>query len=87
MSGGQRVARVEERRRARAARILPLRLGRQAVGLAFLLREPLAERHGLRPGDGIHRVIVRAFALAKIGLELPELSQRDLGGCSCETAA
>ena len=79
----QRDAGVEERRRARAARILPLRLGRQAVGLPLLLRQPCAKRHRPLPCHAARRVIIGRLGLRvvpfEVGIELPVLRHRHLG--------
>ena len=79
----QRVAGVEERRCARAAGILPLRLRRQAVGLALLLRKPRAERHRPLPRHAADGVVIRWLRLRvarfEAGFELPILRDRDLG--------
>src|SRR5262249_11037337 len=58
------VAEAETLRAPRAAGILPLRLGRQAVALApqlplLPLVQPVAEGDGLLPGDAVHRQVVR----------------------------
>ena len=45
--------------RARAAGVLPFRLSRQAVLLAFLLAQPLAESRAIAPRHIDYRVIVR----------------------------
>ncbi len=67
----------EHRPGAGAAGKLPLRLGRQAVGLAFLFAQPFAEGHGVLPAD-TRRVGRPKFALLIIRPELAELFDRDL---------
>ena len=76
----QFVSGIENRRRPGAAGILPLRLGRQAVGLAFLLREPLAELDRFVPTDPAGRFVRQALAFAILRIELPVLFDGDLGG-------
>ena len=76
----QFVSGIENRRRPGAAGILPLRLGRQAVGLAFLLREPLAELDRFVPTDPVGRFVGQALAFAILRIELPILLYRHLGG-------
>ena len=89
----QRFARVIASRRAGSASIFPFRLGGQAVGLAFLLAEPLAEGHGLLPGhehDGFV-VFLRESQLAPqllvLRIELLVLDVSHLGHAHEERSA
>ena len=73
----QGIAAAEQGRRARTAGILPLRLRRQPIGAAFLLREPRAKRRRLMPTHLRHRLIVRR-PLLMLRLKLPILPHRHL---------
>src|SRR6266508_2203559 len=44
--------------RTRPAGILPFRFGRQTVSHTFFAAQPIAERHGISPGDVYNRLIV-----------------------------
>ena len=62
---------VEERRGgAGPAGPFPLGLGRQRELLARLLREPVAELHGLVPGDADHRLVRLVDRIAPLVLVL-----------------
>ena len=61
---------VVSRRRAGAAGVLPLGLGRQAIRLSFFARKPLAEGRRVVPGDVEHRLIV---GLLEAGISPVEL--------------
>ena len=86
----QLLARAIGRGRAGAAGVFPLGFGRQAIRLAFLLRQPVAEVDRLLPGHHDDRVVVvladvvLAAQLLVLGLELLELGIGDLGDAHVE---
>ena len=55
---GLAVTEIIARRAPRAASVLPLGLGRQAVFLSFFAIKPLAEGRGVVPVHTYHRVVV-----------------------------
>jgi len=72
------IPRMKKRRRARTARKLPLRLRRQTIRLALLLRQPVTKRHRLIPTHLCDRVVLGLPAMLRI--KEPILPHRDLRG-------